>query len=206
LAFGGSLEKLFLELLGSIDGIANGMGGSASIHSKEQGIFGHDGLMGSQAPIAVGYAFASEKLTICYAGDASAEEDYYLAALGWASTKKLPILFIVEDNNLSIMTKVSVRRSWKISDVGEAFGMKVFDIDDDPKKILASLDSIKNFPALLNIKTNRLYWHAGAGVDDPNIFDRHKNVCDDFDQSFIQEVQEHAIDEINTVWKKCKNH
>ena len=38
-------------------------------------------------------------------GDASAEEDYVLGALGWASTKKLPILFIVEDNNLSILTE-----------------------------------------------------------------------------------------------------
>ena len=38
-------------------------------------------------------------------GDASAEEDYALGALGWASTKELPILFIVEDNNLSILTE-----------------------------------------------------------------------------------------------------
>ena len=38
-------------------------------------------------------------------GDASAEEDYVLGALGWAATKKLPILFIVEDNNLSILTE-----------------------------------------------------------------------------------------------------
>ena len=59
LAFGGLLEKLFLELLGSKEGLVKGMGGSASIHCKKQGIFGHDGLMGSQAPIAVGYAFAS---------------------------------------------------------------------------------------------------------------------------------------------------
>ena len=62
LAFGGSLESLFYELLGSIKGDANGMRGSASLHSAENNIFGHDGLMGSQAPIAVGYAFASKIL------------------------------------------------------------------------------------------------------------------------------------------------
>jgi len=206
LAFGGSLEKLFLELLGSKDGLVKGMGGSASINCKKQGIFGHDGLMGSQAPIAVGFAFASEKMTICYAGDAAAEEDYYLAALGWAATKKLPILFIVEDNNLSIMTEVSVRRSWKISEVAKSFGLKVFDINDDPKEILSSLNSIKKYPALMNIRTNRLYWHAGAGIDDPNIFDRHKSVCESFNTEFLRELEEQSINEINNIWNKCKNH
>ena len=107
------MESLFYELLGSIKGDANGMRGSASLHSAENNIFGHDGLMGSQAPIALGYAFASKTLTICYAGDAAAEEDYYLAALGWAAIKKLPILFVVEDNeDLSILTKL------KLEDVG----------------------------------------------------------------------------------------
>ncbi len=37
------------------------MGGSASIHSHEKNIFGHDGLMGSQVPIAVGHCYATRK-------------------------------------------------------------------------------------------------------------------------------------------------
>ena len=40
-----------------------------------------------------------------FVGDAAAEEDYFLTAIGWAVTKKLPIWFIVEDNNLSILTR-----------------------------------------------------------------------------------------------------
>ena len=66
--------------------------------------------MGSQVPIAVGHCYSTRKPTIVTMGDASAEEDYVMGALGWASTKNLPILFIVEDNNLSILTekKISV--------------------------------------------------------------------------------------------------
>ena len=97
--------QLIDELLGRKTGCAGGMGGSASIHSHEKNIFGHDGLMGSQVPIAVGHAYQTRKPTIVVMGDASAEEDYVLGALGWASTKNLPILFIVEDNNLSILTE-----------------------------------------------------------------------------------------------------
>ena len=105
LSFDAPIEKLIDELLGRPSGCANGMGGSASIQSKEKNIYGHDGLMGSQVPIAVGHCYTTNHPTIVYMGDASAEEDYVLGALGWAATKKLPILFIVEDNNLSILTE-----------------------------------------------------------------------------------------------------
>ena len=81
------------------------MGGSASIYSKKIKMYGHDGHMGTQVPIGIGACFTSKKPTIVFMGDASAEEDYVLGALGWASVKKLPILFIVEDNNLSILTE-----------------------------------------------------------------------------------------------------
>jgi len=103
LSFDAPITGLIDELLGRKTGCTNGMGGSASIHSKERNIFGHDGLMGSQVPIAVGHCYKTKHPTIVYMGDASAEEDYVLGALGWASTKRLPILFVVEDNNLSIL-------------------------------------------------------------------------------------------------------
>ena len=90
LSFDASPEKLINELLGKSTGCANGMGGSASIQSIEKKIFGHDGLMGSQVPIAVGHCYSTKKPTIVFMGDASAEEDYVLGALGWAATKKLP--------------------------------------------------------------------------------------------------------------------
>ena len=54
LCFGGDLDELVLELLGDPRGCSGGMGGSASIQSEAAGIYGHDGLMGTQAPIAVG--------------------------------------------------------------------------------------------------------------------------------------------------------
>ena len=75
LSFDAPPEKLIDELLGRSTGCANGMGGSASIHSKEKKIFGHDGLMGSQVPISVGYCYSNKKPTIAIMGDASAEED-----------------------------------------------------------------------------------------------------------------------------------
>ena len=120
LAFGGDLKKLILELLGSNKGCANGMGGSASIQCREKNIYGHDGLMGSHGPIAVGACFGNNFPTLCFIEDAAAEEDYFLASLGWASTKKLPIWFIVEDNNLSILTEK------RLGETGKWMMLKIF--------------------------------------------------------------------------------
>jgi len=172
---GADPAQLIDELLGRKTGCANGMGGSASIHSIKKNIFGHDGLMGSQVPIAVGFAYESRKPTIAIMGDASAEEDYVLGALGWASTKNLPILFIVEDNNLSILTEKKSRRNWEMDEVAKAFKIKAKNIDDNPLSIYQALnDYAFDFPMLLNINTTRKYWHSGAGRDG-DYFDRYES-------------------------------
>ena len=167
--------QLIDELLGRKTGCAGGMGGSASIHSHEKNIFGHDGMMGSQVPIAVGHAYQTRKPTIVVMGDASAEEDYVLGALGWASTKNLPILFIVEDNNLSILTEKKMRRNWDMHNVANAFKMDGYDLSDDPLVLYEFLVNYKfDKPMLLNINTTRKYWHAGAGQDG-DYFDRYES-------------------------------
>jgi pyruvate dehydrogenase E1 component alpha subunit len=186
LSFGADPIALIDELLGRKTGCAGGMGGSASIHSHEKNIFGHDGLMGSQVPIAVGHCYATRKPTIVVMGDASAEEDYVLGAMGWASTKNLPILFVVEDNNLSILTEKKVRRNWEMDDVAKAFKMEAHNIADDPFYIWQILHDY-NFdkPMLLNINTNRKYWHSGAGQDGNN-FDRYEKELISLGEEAIQ--------------------
>ncbi len=174
LSFGGPVDKLILELLGSKKGCSYGMGGSASIHCEKINMYGHDGHMGTQVPIGTGACFESGKPTVVFMGDASAEEDYVLGALGWASTKKLPILFIVEDNNLSILTEKKIRRNWNMHDVAKSFKMKAFNISDNPIDILRYGKWFFKGPMLLNINTHRLFWHSGAGIDSHKIYDRYK--------------------------------
>ena len=139
-------------------------------------MFGHDGFMGSNAPIGVGACFSSKKPTIIFIGDAAVEEDYVLSSLSWIAKKKLPILFVVEDNNFAVLTKKKDRRDWVAKDVAKAFKIKAFDVKDDPKQIFKCLsNTLFTEPQLINIHTNRLFWHAGAGVDDQNTFDRLKS-------------------------------
>ena len=200
LSKGANVIQLIDELLGKKEGCANGMGGSASIHSKEKNIFGHDGLMGSQVPIAVGHCYETRKPTIVVIGDASAEEDYVLGALGWASTKNLPILFIVEDNNLSILTEKKVRRNWEMDDVAKAFKMKGYDISDDPLEIYSILENYNfDYPMLLNINTIRKYWHSGAGTNG-DYFDRYQDEMEKLGKEAFK-IDEFQKENIQKLWQ-----
>ena len=200
LSFDAPERALIDELLGRSSGCANGMGGSASIQSVDKRIFGHDGLMGSQVPIGVGHCYSTQKPTIIFMGDASAEEDYSLGAMGWASTKNLPILFVVEDNNLSILTEKKVRRNWEMSDVARAFNMRGFNIDDDPVEIKNALNGIFDTPLLLNINTHRKFWHSGAGIDDENTFDRYAVEMKSLGEEAVK-IDNQERERIEGLWK-----
>ena len=199
LAFDAPPEKLVDELLGLESGCSFGMGGSASIQSLEKNIYGHDGLMGSQVPIAVGHCYQTKQPTIVFMGDASAEEDYVGSAIGWASTKNLPILFVVEDNNLSILTEKKVRRNWEMDNLARAYKVKAFDLIDNPETIRKRLLGVFNGPMLLNIKTTRKYWHSGAGIDG-NYFDRYE-WCKEKLSEYATPIDEKNKIKVEQIWK-----
>ena len=137
---------------------------------------------------------------MCFAGDAAAE-DYFLAAIGWASTKKLPIWFIIEDNNLSILTEKKVRRNWEMHDVAEAFKMESCSVSDQPDELWPTLEKYSlEKPLLINVKTNRLFWHAGAGIDSDSIPDLYKQWLSN-ENSIIYEQEKKRVSE---AWIKCQ--
>ena len=137
-------------------------------------------------------------------GDSSAEEDYVFSSIGWAATKNLPILFVVEDNNLSILTKKKVRRNWDMHKVARGFGIEGYDLSDDPFQITLHLGRLSNIfekPMLVNINTIRKYWHAGAGIDDLDVFDRYEHEMEQLGEKakLLHETNKKVITEL---WQK----
>ena len=207
LSFGGNPRALIDELLHRETGCAGGMGGSASIHCPKIGMFGHSGLMGDQVPIAVGAALGSGKRVLTVIGDASAEEDYVLGALGYAVTKKLPVLFVCEDNDLSILTPVHVRRSWSCVNVAQALGMPAVDITDDPWLIAHYVDRyLHDLPAFINIRTCRHLWHAGTGIDGEPDWNRYELMKQELLRLDLagqsQKIEEETQQEVSRIWQE----
>ena len=208
LSFGGSPDPLRDELLGLNSGCSNGVGGSCCIQCKEINMFGHSGLLGEQVPLAVGACFAKKKLTLTIFGDAAIEEDYVAPALGWAVTQKLPIIFICEDNDLSVLTKTEDRRSWKAVDLAKSLNMYAVDITDDPWLIAHHVKKISESgkPGFINIRTVRGIWHAGTGVDNELEWNRYNLVEQELEiMGLSQEMIEINLknkQRVDRIWQK----
>ena len=207
LSFGGDPRALIDELLGRPTGCAQGRGGSASIHDRKIGMYGHSGLMGDQVPIAVGAALASGKTTLTVVGDAAVEEDYVFGAMGFAITKRAPVLFLCEDNDLSILTHVAVRRSWNMTDVARGLGMPAVDITDDPWLIAHHIEAVRDrLPAFLNIRTCRELWHAGSGCDGPPEWNRFERIGRELDGLGLKagraRIEEESQSHVKQIWQE----
>lgn len=205
LAFGGDPVKLIDELLGRPTGCTGGKGGSPMIHDPKIKMIGHHGLIGENVPLAVGFALGKNQRTAAFFGDAAAEEDYAFGAFGFASRHKLPILFVCEDNGLSILTPTEVRRNWEIADVAKALKIPAVDITDDPWLIYHHAEMLsKELPALINCRTCRHFWHAGAGIDGAPEWDRFALVKEELKSLGIDyaPVEEEARQYIESLWEK----
>lgn len=209
LALGGPPEKLRDELLGLPGGTSGGRAGSNCIQCHENGIimYGHHGLIGENVPLAVGAALGNGHSTACFFGDGAAEEDYVFTSMGYAVTHKLPVLFICEDNNLSILTPIKDRRNWNLTSVAKAIGMPAIDVTDDPWTILHHARTLtKELPAFMNIYTCRSNWHVGIGTDGPPEWDRFNIVKEQLVmiglQKDIQAIENDTRKDMERLWQK----
>ena len=209
LAFGGNPVKLRDELLGLPTGTSGGRAGSNCVQCHENNItmYGHHGLIGENVPLAVGAALGDGNPTVCFFGDGAAEEDYVFAAMGFAVTHKLPVLFVCEDNNLSILTTVETRRRWSMTKAANALGMPGIDITDDPWTIFTRTQELKfNTPSFINIYTCRANWHVGIGTDESPEWDRFSLVKNELKEigltEKLEQIEKDTQAEMSNLWDK----
>jgi hypothetical protein len=79
--------------------------------------------------------------------------------------------------------------------------MNGYEITDSPEEIAKYKNKFFKEPMLLNIKTNRLFWHSGAGQDDPKIFDRYKFEKNNLGSEGIK-IENHFKKKIDNLWKQ----
>lgn len=208
LAFGGDAGKLIDELLGRDSGCCEGKGGSNCIQENRIGMVGHHGLIGQNIPLAVGAALGDRsKKIVCFFGDGAAEEDYIYPSMGFAITHKLPVLFICEDNNLSILTEKKVRRNWELTDAMNAIGMPSANIIDDPELVASYVEKFsQNLPAFINCRTQRYMWHEGTGQDGKPEIDRLEIFRESlFKRNLkkeIKEIENQVEQNVEKLWQK----
>ena len=141
--------------------------------------------------------FASNKPTI-YLGDAAAEEDYVLGGLGYASTKNIPLLTVIEDNNFSILTEKRLEEIGNI-DVAKSFKMESYNLNGDPISMMKHSKNFFKKPCLLNINTNKSLARRSC-KDSENTFDRYNEQKQLLGNQTL-EIDKKVKNEIDILWK-----
>lgn len=178
LAKGGSLKALFAELYGKATGCSKGRGGSMHLIDLSVNFLGATPILGGTIPIAVGAALSSKmqnknNITVVFFGDAAVEEGIFHESLNFASLKKLPVLFVCENNLYSIQTPLADRQPKReIYLVGKAHAIESHQEDgNDVIKVYEraeeSIEKIKagEGPVFLEFLTYRWREHCGPNYD-----------------------------------------
>lgn len=179
IAKGGDINAMFAELYGKVTGCARGKGGSMHLVDTKKGIMGTSAIVASTIPNAVGYAYGlklqkKNDVVVSFFGDGATEEGVFSESLNFAALKKVPMIFICENNGLAIHTHQNKRQALPdISLKVKSHGLKVITMDEmDIIKINDTVseivDTIKHKecePYFIEIKTSRWLEHVGPNCD-----------------------------------------
>lgn len=115
LAKGGDLPGMVAELHGRETGCARGRGGSVHLNDPDAGLVASSAILGQTMATAVGsaLAFAMDRLdrvAVTFFGDGTVEEGIFHESLNFAVVKRLPVLFVCENNGYSTHTRLEVRQ------------------------------------------------------------------------------------------------
>jgi pyruvate dehydrogenase E1 component alpha subunit len=125
IAKGGKIDLMMAELYGKATGYCKGKGGSMHIADIDLGILGANGIVGAGQPISVGAAFAckykkTDAVAICFFGDGASNRGTFHEAMNMASSFKLPVVFVCENNMYGISNYQ--KHHMNISDIADRAG------------------------------------------------------------------------------------
>ena len=200
IALGVHPKYMVAELYGKKTGMSKGKGGSMHMFHKESNLMGGHGIVGAQIPMGAGIAFADQykgnkAVTYCSFGDGAARQGALHETFNMAMMWKLPVVFIIENNNYAMGT--SVKRTTNVEDmseIGKSYHMpsKVVDGMSVESVHLAIEEAAErarkgNGPTLLDIRT---YRYKGHSMSDPQKYRTKDEVADYKEKDPISQVLE----------------
>nr|QCI06131.1 Pyruvate dehydrogenase E1 component alpha subunit [Dicranema revolutum] len=179
-------DLVMAELFGKETGCSRGRGGSMHIFSAPHNFLGGFAFIGEGIPVAIGAAFQSVyksqvlhsrlpmSVTACFFGDGTTNNGQFFECLNMAVLWKLPIVFVVENNQWAIgMAHHRSSSSPEIHQKANAFGLPGIEVDG--MDVLAvrqvaclAIDRARSGegPTLIEALTYRFRGHSLADPDE----------------------------------------
>ncbi|MCC6786949.1 MAG: pyruvate dehydrogenase (acetyl-transferring) E1 component subunit alpha [Hyphomonadaceae bacterium] len=188
LAAGMTANGVMAELTGRSGGYSRGKGGSMHMFSIEKAFYGGHGIVGAQVSLGTGLAFANKyrkdgKVCLTYFGDGAANQGQVYESFNMAALWKLPVVYIVENNQYAMGTAIQRsssethlhKRGISFNIPGEEVdGMDVVAVREAGRRAVERARAGEG-PMLLEMKT---YRYRGHSMSDPAKY-RTKEEVDD---------------------------
>jgi len=186
IAKGADINRMAAELYGRTTGYCKGKGGSMHIADFSIGVLGANGVVGGGLPIAVGAGLGvkmkkTDQVVVAFFGDGASNTGAFHESLNFASVYKLPIVFVVENNQFASTVRTKDTTSVEnISDRAVGYGIPGITIDGND--VVTVYETAKEIikraresggPSLLEVKTYRIKGHF---VGDPELYRDKKEV------------------------------
>jgi 2-oxoisovalerate dehydrogenase E1 component len=169
------LPNLYSQWQGKANGFTKGRDRSFHFGSIPHGIVGMISHLGPQLSLAAGVALAHKikqegRVSMAFTGDGATSQGEFHEALNVAAVWKLPVIFIIENNQYGLSTPVSEQYACKdLVDKAVGYGMK--GVVCDGNNILEVYNTIASLaasmrenpePVLVEMKTFRVRGHEEA--------------------------------------------
>ena len=173
IAKGADLKRTMAEILGKRTGYCKGKGGSMHIADFSIGMLGATAVVGAGLPIAVGAGLSTrlrktDQVVACFFGEGASNQGTFHESINMASTWKLPVIFVCENNLYAMGTRQSkVMAIENVADRAVAYGIP--GVVTDGNDVLAVYDAAQNAikrardgggPTLIECKTYRQKGHS----------------------------------------------
>lgn len=176
---GGSLPRMIAEIYGKSTGCSNGKGGSMHLVDTAVGFMGSTAIVGNSIPIGAGLGLSilldgTDQVSCIFLGDGALEEGVFAETANFCAQRKIPVLFICENNFYSVYSPLKVRqpKNRSIVKMVEAMGVpseqgdgnNVFEVF---KLVSSSLEEIRKGkgPRFVVLETYRWREHCGPNFD-----------------------------------------
>ena len=193
IAKGANLTTMMAEFLGKEPGYCRGRGGSMHIADIPGGNLGATGVVGGGIPTAVGIALAlqmrrSDQILLSYFGDGATNEGEFHESLNMASTWKLPVVFICDNNQYGMSMHVTkVMNIQHISERAASYGIPGQSVDGNDvlavyEAVLAADEHARSGqgPSLIDLMSYRWRGHSKSDRNlyrTPQEIDEWKHKC-----------------------------
>jgi len=186
LAKGTKMEAMFAELFGRETGACKGRGGSMHIADVSVGMLGANGIVAGSTPLAVGAALSgrlrgTNNVVACFFGDAGSNQGAFHEAVNMAAIWKLPVLFVCENNQYGVSTRIyDVISVPDIAERAKAYGIPGLTLDgQDVEAVYATALAMAERgrrgegPCIIECKT---YRYEGHNYGDPQVYRAQEEV------------------------------